>query len=61
MLLRSRYYGNVSQVDWEPWEPEERPFLMLVLPQISSSGIVTGKTAFLAPHFEEGRVRMLGK
>ncbi|KAH9901779.1 metallopeptidase family M24 [Xylariomycetidae sp. FL2044] len=56
-----QYYGNISQVDWEPWEPEERPFLMLVLPQTSATtGEVTAKTAFLGPHFEEGRVRMLG-
>ncbi|KAF6788489.1 xaa-pro dipeptidase [Colletotrichum sojae] len=55
-----QYYGNISQVDWEPWEPEERPFLMLVLPQTSDSGEITAKTAFLSPHFEEGRVRMLG-
>lgn len=55
-----RYYGNISQPDWEPWEPEERPFLMLVLPQTLDSGAVVAKTAFLAPHFEEGRVRMLG-
>ncbi|KAI1121702.1 peptidase M24, structural domain-containing protein [Nemania abortiva] len=55
-----QYYGNTSQTDWEPWEPEERPFLMLILPQISQSGDVSAKTAFLAPHFEEGRVRMLG-
>ncbi|KAI0517539.1 peptidase M24, structural domain-containing protein [Xylaria bambusicola] len=55
-----QYYGNVSQTDWEPWEPEERPFLMLILPVLSQSGDVSAKTAFLAPHFEEGRVRMLG-
>lgn len=56
-----QYYGNTSQVDWEPWEPEERPFLMLVLPEVSpATGQVRAKTAFLAPHFEEGRVRMLG-
>ncbi|KAJ8128598.1 hypothetical protein O1611_g5035 [Lasiodiplodia mahajangana] len=55
-----QYYANTSQTDWEPWEPEERPFLMLILPQVSQSGDVTAKTAFLAPHFEEGRVRMLG-
>ncbi|KAK5679605.1 hypothetical protein LTS10_008426 [Elasticomyces elasticus] len=55
-----QYYGNTSQVDWEPWEPEERPFLMLVMPESSSDGTVTAKTAFLSPHFEEGRVRMLG-
>ncbi|KAK2043391.1 metallopeptidase family M24 [Colletotrichum somersetense] len=56
----SQYYGNISQTDWEPWEPEERPFLMLILPQVSSSGSVSAKTVFLSPHFEEGRVRMLG-
>ncbi|KAH8882224.1 metallopeptidase family M24 [Thozetella sp. PMI_491] len=55
-----QYYGNVSQTDWEPWEPEERPFLMVVLPQTSPSGEITAKTAFLAPHFEESRARMLG-
>ena len=55
-----QYYGNTSQVDWEPWEPEERPFLMLVLPQTTESGEIVAHTAFLAPHFEEGRVRMLG-
>lgn len=56
-----QYYGNISQVDWEPWEPEERPFLMLIMPQISpDDGTVSAKTAFLSPHFEEGRVRMLG-
>ncbi|KAJ3579007.1 hypothetical protein NPX13_g1558 [Xylaria arbuscula] len=55
-----QYYGNISQTDWEPWEPEERPFLMLILPIVSPSGHISAKTAFLAPHFEEGRVRMLG-
>ncbi|TFB07059.1 hypothetical protein CCMA1212_000447 [Trichoderma ghanense] len=55
-----QYYGNVSQQDWEPWEPEERPFLMLIKPQVSPNGGVYAKTAFLSPHFEEGRVRMLG-
>lgn len=34
---------------------------MLILPETSpSTGAVTAKTAFLSPHFEEGRVRMLG-
>ncbi|KAH8128975.1 hypothetical protein FP744_10007580 [Trichoderma asperellum] len=56
-----QYYGNISQVDWEPWEPEERPFLMLIMPQVSpDNGKISAKTAFLSPHFEEGRVRMLG-
>ena len=34
---------------------------MLILPQTSNTtGAITAKTAFLSPHFEEGRVRMLG-
>lgn len=33
---------------------------MLVIPQTSPGGEITAKTAFLSPHFEEGRVRMLG-
>ena len=60
LLTTCRYYGNISQTDWEPWEPEERPFLMLILPQTAPDGSISAKTAFLAPHFEEGRVRMLG-
>lgn len=60
-----QYYGNISQNDWEPWEPEERPFLMVVQPDIikdeaTGEHHVKAKTSFLAPHFEEGRVRMLG-
>lgn len=56
-----QYYGNISQTDWEPWEPEERPFLMIIRPKLNQvTGRVTAKTSFLAPHFEEGRVRMLG-
>ncbi len=33
---------------------------MVILPQTSASGEITAKTAYLAPHFEEGRARMLG-
>ncbi|CAN8102018.1 unnamed protein product [Discula destructiva] len=56
-----QYYGNISQVDWEPWEPEERPFLMIVMPEKSTrTGEIQAKTAFLSPAFEAGRVRMLG-
>lgn len=57
-----QYYGNISQTDWEPWEPEERPFLMIVQPVVTDHETkeVKAKTTFLAPHFEEGRVRMLG-
>ncbi|KAK6001282.1 hypothetical protein QM012_002613 [Aureobasidium pullulans] len=56
-----QYYANISQPQWEPWEPEERPFLMIVQPSVNTStGEVKAKTSFLSPHFEEGRVRMLG-
>ncbi|KAF4549639.1 Metallopeptidase-like protein 2 [Elsinoe fawcettii] len=54
-----QYYGNISQTDWEPWEPEERPFLMVIEVAKHESGI-KAKTSFLAPSFEVGRVRMLG-
>lgn len=34
---------------------------MIVMPEMSSAtGKIKAKTAFLSPHFEEGRVRMLG-
>lgn len=33
---------------------------MLILPETSPDGSVSAKTAYLSPHFEEGRVRMLG-
>lgn len=56
-----QYYGNISQPDWEPWEPEERPFLMIVQPSVNNvTGDVKAKTSFLSPSFEAGRVRMLG-
>ncbi|OCK76939.1 metallopeptidase family M24 [Lepidopterella palustris CBS 459.81] len=56
-----QYYGNISQSDWEPWEPEERPFLMIVEPMHNTTtGEIKAKTSFLSPKFEEGRVRMLG-
>ncbi|KAG9962247.1 Creatinase/aminopeptidase, partial [Aureobasidium melanogenum] len=56
-----QYYANISQPQWEPWEPEERPFLMIVQPSVNNTtGEVKAKTSFLSPHFEEGRVRMLG-
>jgi Xaa-Pro aminopeptidase len=56
-----QYYGNISQRDWEPWEPEERPFLMIIQPSLNAStNEVGGKMSFLAPSFEVGRVRMLG-
>lgn len=56
-----QYYANISQADWEPWEPEERPFLMIIEPRMDAhNGSVFAKTSFLSPAFEEGRVRMLG-
>lgn len=33
---------------------------MLVMPVTTQSGDIKAKTAYLSPHFEEGRVRMLG-
>ncbi|KAI2998885.1 hypothetical protein CBS147346_7967 [Aspergillus niger] len=54
-----KYYANVSQPEWEVWEPEERPFLMVVQPYRHSSGHVTAKTTFLAPSFEAERARLL--
>ncbi|KAH6681895.1 xaa-pro dipeptidase [Halenospora varia] len=56
-----QYYANISQKDWEVWEPEERPFLMIVHPSTNvSTGEVKGATTFLAPSFEVERVRLLG-
>lgn len=55
-----QYYANVSQTDWEPWEPEERPFLMVVSPLHGSDGQIAAQTRFLAPAFEAERVRLLG-
>ena len=56
-----QYYANISQTDWEPWEPEERPFLMVVKPVLNrTTGIIEAETTFLSPAFEAGRVRMLG-
>jgi Xaa-Pro aminopeptidase len=56
-----QYYANISQKDWEVWEPEERPFLMVVQPEVdSSTGIVSPVTTFLAPSFEVERAKLLG-
>ncbi|KAJ5818966.1 hypothetical protein N7474_004557 [Penicillium riverlandense] len=56
-----KYYGNVSQPEWEVWEPEERPFLMIVRPQQDEeSGKITANTTFLCPSFEAERARLLG-
>jgi Xaa-Pro aminopeptidase len=55
-----QYYANISQQDWEPWEPEERPFLMVVEPyRNSSTGDIQAMTTFLVPSFEVERVRLL--
>ncbi|KAJ5746840.1 uncharacterized protein N7511_008536 [Penicillium nucicola] len=55
-----KYYGNVSQPEWEVWEPEERPFLMVVRPQEDERGNVKANTTFLCPSFEAERARLLG-
>jgi Xaa-Pro aminopeptidase len=55
-----QYYANISQKDWEVWEPEERPFLMIVQPcKNSSTGEIRSSTSFLAPSFEVERVKLL--
>lgn len=56
-----QYYANISQKDWEVWEPEERPFLMVVQPfKNDSTGVISAKTSFLAPSFEVERAKLLG-
>ncbi|XHF98533.1 hypothetical protein AWENTII_002081 [Aspergillus wentii] len=56
-----KYYANVSQPEWEVWEPEERPFLMIVRPYIQpQTGEITAQTSFLCPSFEAERARLLG-
>jgi Xaa-Pro aminopeptidase len=53
------YYANTTQPEWEPWEPEERPFVMVIRPQTFNNGSVVANTSFLVPHFEETRARLL--
>jgi Xaa-Pro aminopeptidase len=53
------YYANITQPQWEPWEPEERPFLMIIRPQTLPNGDITANTSFLVPHFEETRAKFL--
>ncbi|TVY48901.1 putative peptidase [Lachnellula occidentalis] len=56
-----QYYANISQKDWEVWEPEERPFLMVIRPLTNlKTGDVEASTSFLAPSFEVERARLLG-
>lgn len=50
------YYANITQQQWEVWEPEERPFLMIVQPDGSGKA----RTTFLVPSFEAERARLLG-
>jgi Xaa-Pro aminopeptidase len=55
-----QYYANISQKEWEVWEPEERPFLMIVQPYRNfSTGEIYSVTRFLAPNFEVERVKLL--
>ncbi|RJE24002.1 Metallopeptidase family M24 [Aspergillus sclerotialis] len=56
-----KYYANVSQPEWEVWEPEERPFLMIVQPtQDQKTGEIKANTSFLCPSFEAERALLLG-
>lgn len=53
------YYANVTQPQWEVWEPEERPFVMVIRPEKLHDGSIIANTSFLVPHFEEVRARLL--
>lgn len=53
------YYANITQPQWEVWEPEERPFVMVIRPEKLSDGSIAANTSFLVPHFEETRARLL--
>ncbi|KAF2714854.1 Creatinase/aminopeptidase [Pleomassaria siparia CBS 279.74] len=53
------YYANVTQPEWEVWEPEERPFLMVIRPVKLPNGFIIANTSFLVPRFEEVRARLL--
>ena len=55
-----QYYANVNQPKWEVWEPEERPFVMVVRPWLTNSGVIVANTSFLVPTFEAERARLLG-
>ena len=55
-----QYYANVNQPKWEVWEPEERPFVMVVRPWLTNSGDIVANTSFLVPTFEAERARLLG-
>ncbi|SMR45902.1 unnamed protein product [Zymoseptoria tritici ST99CH_1E4] len=39
------YYANITQPQWEVWEPEERPFLMIVRPVTLADGNVVANTS----------------
>ena len=54
-----QYYANVSQKDWEVWEPEERPFLMVVQWEVRKDKSLMARTRFLAPSFEVERAKLL--
>jgi Xaa-Pro aminopeptidase len=55
-----QYYANISQKEWEVWEPEERPFLMVVRPVRNVNGKdIKASVTFLVPSFEEARARLL--
>lgn len=60
------YYANITQPDWEVWEPEERPFIMVIKPEVVSEStgddsgvIIRASTTFLVPSFEAERARLL--
>jgi Xaa-Pro aminopeptidase len=54
-----QYYADVNQPDWEVWEPEERPFVMVARPYKMDEGDIVANTSFLVPSFEAERARLL--
>jgi Xaa-Pro aminopeptidase len=55
-----QYYADVNQPRWEVWEPEERPFVMVVRPWQTYYGDIVADTSFLVPSFEAERAKLLG-
>jgi Xaa-Pro aminopeptidase len=45
------YYANITQPQWGSWEPEERPFLMVLRPRKVSSGGCFSQHLFCRPSF----------
>ncbi|KAI5480318.1 Creatinase/aminopeptidase [Pseudohyphozyma bogoriensis] len=49
-----KYLANVTSFEWESWEPEERPFVLIIQPMPSpdNASLIIANTTFLIPAFE---------